>query len=279
MSEQARAGIVIRPMGVGEVLDVGFNLARRNYGRLLLIAAWALVPAFTLSALLTVVAQQALLAGVESGQMGEFLAGLRNFLAGGIIVGLLSALANAAVAAACGRLIQPTGDPADLSAARLYARAFRRLLPLVGGAILFLLTMIPLVLLLPLAVYVLVRWWLWWCAVLIEDVGPVAALGRSWRLTRGSWWHSFAILLASSLIVAVLSSVVSGIFDLAGRFVFLIVNSPAVLVLSSFVGSLVGSAIATPPSVAILVVLYYELRARTEGFDLEQRARLIPSLN
>lgn len=43
----------------------------------------------------------------------------------------------------------------------------------------------------------------------IEQVGPFAALRRSWRLTTGSWWRTFGILLLVSLILGIVTSVVS----------------------------------------------------------------------
>ena len=44
-------------------------------------------------------------------------------------------------------------------------------------------------------------------------------------------------------------------------------------VVGTFISALV-SIITTPFSAAVAVVLYYELRARAEGFDLAQRAWL-----
>ena len=41
--------------------------------------------------------------------------------------------------------------------------------------------------------------------------------------------------------------------------------------------SAVAGILVTPFSVAYLVVLYYELRARTEGYDLQQRAAQVAS--
>ena len=44
-------------------------------------------------------------------------------------------------------------------------------------------------------------------ALLAEDVGPVAALGRSFRLVSGRWWPTFGALLVMYLIVVVISGI------------------------------------------------------------------------
>ena len=51
MSEEPRnTGILIRPMGIGEVLDAGFSLGRNNFRLLVTIAAWGVIPGQALSA-------------------------------------------------------------------------------------------------------------------------------------------------------------------------------------------------------------------------------------
>src|SRR3954469_8208127 len=51
MEEQLARGLVIAPMGIGEVLDGGFTLARRNFRLLGTIAAWGIVPGYALQVL------------------------------------------------------------------------------------------------------------------------------------------------------------------------------------------------------------------------------------
>jgi hypothetical protein len=111
-----------------------------------------------------------------------------------------------------------------------------------------------------------------WISLIVESAGPIAALGRSWELTRGSWWHSVAVLGATGLIIALIDYALLGLLGGAALFAgFALGSGAAAAVLTGLVG-IVSSAITTPFSMAIPVVLYFELRARAEGFDLEQRA-------
>jgi hypothetical protein len=61
-----------------------------------------------------------------------------------------------------------------------------------------------LLLMIPAAIYVGVSWSLSTCALLFEDVGPIAALRRSWALVHGSWWRVFGVLAVGVLLVSAL---------------------------------------------------------------------------
>lgn len=55
-----------------------------------------------------------------------------------------------------------------------------------------------------LAVWLFVKWSYAPYAIVMEEVGPVKAIGRSWKLTKGRWWPIFgAYVLAYIVIVAV----------------------------------------------------------------------------
>jgi hypothetical protein len=75
--------------------------------------------------------------------------------------------------------------------------------------------------------YIAVRWSVWSVAVVLEGRGPLDALGRSWRLVRGSMWRTVALLFVTGLVASVagaLFGAVGGaiggaINDGVGRFV------------------------------------------------------------
>ncbi|MBI4492985.1 MAG: hypothetical protein HY690_09350 [Chloroflexi bacterium] len=254
-----RPSIVIAPMGIGEVLDTGFTLTRRNFRRLVVVGAWGLVPAYVVyevaRALFTVAA------------VGSSL--------GSLLLTIGSSLAALALALACARLIEPTGEPTELEPLSLYHAASRRLGFLLLWTLLAIILAIPLLILLPLGIFLGVRWSVSWIALALEGIGPIASLRRSWSLTRAAWWHTFVVILAAGAIGSILGIVAAAVFGIVGGILSFVAGSPAILELFSTLGSAVVGVLLTPFEMAIFVVLYYELRARSEGFDLEQRARQV----
>jgi hypothetical protein len=267
------APIVIRPTGVGEVLDAGLRLARRNYSLLVLLSAWGAVPLFVVSAFFALIGggtQQQLASAVISNP-----ALILVFVVLFLVSALLFGLSYMAVMLACSRLITGNGAPDDLRAGTLYRLALGRLGAYILLALLFALLYVPLVILFPLGIFLVVRWSVSPVALAIERSGPIASLGRSWDLTRGSWWHTLGTIVVWFILLIVLEGVASGI---SGVIVGILAVSGSLVVanlLTSIISLLVG-LLVTPISLAIYVVLYYELRARREGFDLAMRAQHVP---
>ncbi|BAB04447.1 hypothetical protein P4637_06850 [Halalkalibacterium halodurans] len=84
-------------------------------------------------------------------------------------------------------------------------------------------------------------------------------LGRSWRLTEGSFWRIFAVYLVIALVCSV---IILGIYG---------------VVLLLFQASLLGQLIATLLTMFVLPLalipyglIYFDLRVRNEGVDLER---------
>ena len=101
-------------------------------------------------------------------------------------------------------------------------------------------------------------------ALLLERKSPDAAVGRSWALAGGSVWKVFVALLLAYLIWFALLVVVQllGTTLIGGR-------NPQVLAM--LMGIL--SAFIYPIISVVVTLLYYDLRIRREGFDLEIMAK------
>lgn len=252
MDQPIRSGVVIRPMGVGEVVDTAISLARQNFRLLVTITAWAVAPAFVVGAILE------LSSGIPT--LGTFVTAIGQWLAG------------IAVVVACSRIIVPTDQSDQLRPGGLYRRAIGRLWRLALWFLLYLIPAIPLVILFPLGLYLGVRWGLWWIAVIVDGAGPIQAPRTSWNLTRRAWWHTVGVTVISGLLYGIVSGLVGAVFGAIGSLV-IIAGSVALGSVFVSLGGAVGSIVVAPFSVATWVVLYYELRARQEGFDLEARAR------
>jgi MFS family permease len=117
-------------------------------------------------------------------------------------------------------------------------------------------TLILLLVFIPAAVYLAVRWTFFLQAALLEHLGPVAALSRSWDLVKGNWWRVFGIMLVVS-IIAVGISLILGLIPM-------LATTP--------LGSMLAVILATPIAVTASTLLYYDLRVRKEDYNLDTLA-------
>jgi hypothetical protein len=102
-------------------------------------------------------------------------------------------------------------------------------------------------------------------AVVLERLGPVQGLRRSYRLVSGTFWRVFGILLLTLVIIVVASFVLEIPFfiieGLAGS------GTVAAIIVSAIGGIIVGS-ITRPVLAGVTVLLYLDMRMRKEGLDL-----------
>ena len=111
----------------------------------------------------------------------------------GLVIGVVATGATAFAVA--GQYLQR-----PMSVGDCYGRAWGRVVSLVGSSIVFFIALAISVLLvvivigIPLFFYVLVRWFFYAPAVILEGKkGPLESLRRSRELVRGSWWRVFGI--------------------------------------------------------------------------------------
>ena len=113
-------------------------------------------------------------------------------------------------------------------------------------------------------------------SLLLEELGVVAALRRSWRLVAGSFWRVFGILLLSAAIAWAASSLLQLPFSLLGQLAGVAVagadaSDAAQFITASIVGNLgsvLGSAVVAPFTAGVTSLLYIDLRIRREGLDV-----------
>ena len=102
--------------------------------------------------------------------------------------------------------------------------------------------------------------------VACEDVGPIKAMKRSYRLCRRRFGAVLGVCLLTALVDAALSAALT-----AMGAVYLEAGLPAGWVVNTAVSA--AALLVTVPFVAAVVtLLYLDLRARTEGLDIELAA-------
>jgi len=262
----------LRPLSAGEILDQSFGLYRRYLPAL---ATIALVCTAAPQIGLAVVSVQASRAQTAGGMLGI----LPEYLLLAVVMLILSQLAIGA-----STLVLAEGY---LGRSLATGEALRRawgsvgkiislgiMSTLVVGLGLILLIVPGLVLLAGLAVAT--------PALMIEpNLTAGGALSRSWELTRGSKLRMLALMMVPFVILMVaavgLTMVVGIVAAGAGALKDVATQGPSLGFNIATEGvSLVVRTLLTPLIYCVLTVSYFDLRVRSEGFDLEVLASSIP---
>ena len=116
-------------------------------------------------------------------------------------------------------------------------------------------------------------------AMVLENLGVFAAIGRSWTLTRGNFWRLFGINILTAIITSMVAGIFGGIAGALGA-IFVVVgsSSPEDVIASlntTYILTMVMSTIAQllilPFTSSVNALLYIDLRMRKEGLDVELR--------
>ena len=148
-----------------------------------------------------------------------------------------------------------------------------RAAPLIFVGILFSLALIASLVLalilvgIPLFFYLMVSLFFAEGSVMMEGKGAVDALERSWHLVKGSWWRVFGIGVAFVLVTIVLWIPALIFIGLA-----VLINDTA-----GGVVALICGALISPVSMVGTALVYFDLRARKEGYSLERMAAEVES--
>jgi hypothetical protein len=111
-------------------------------------------------------------------------------------------------------------------------------------------------------------------AVVLEGHGPVAAIGRSWKLATSSFWRVLGIDLLLTLLILVLTLVPSYSISTGVQIIFPDpIGDFAIQQILTLISSYVIQILVLPLSLIGFTLLYYDLRVRKEGFDLQLRTQ------
>jgi hypothetical protein len=243
-----------RPMGIGEILGTAWQFYRRHWRTLVAIAAVVVVPLTLLQYLLGdwVRARGEETSNgvvVSTSSWATATASLVTALVGLLMYLVLTGAITRAVAA------EVAGE--DPSVEQSYRFGFVRLgSVLLVSVLVGLATVAGLIVLVLPGIYIGVRLAVSVEALVVEGRRGTEAMGRSWSLVGGHWWHAFGTLLVAILLIGVVNAVITTPFS-GGNWVV------------QGLAAAVATVVTLPYGVLVGVLLYLDLRARKENLNLE----------
>ena len=303
-ADGAGTGAVLRPMGVSQLLDAVFSLFRRDFVLLVSVVAVVQVPYQLLSHLVLPTAtitrlathlqlqsrQGTLTATAAHQALSQMLGAFVVFLILELVVLVfVIPLETAAITRAVAERL--LGRATTVGA--VYRAALGRWAALFGFGVLLFLFAIGAVVVLALvaallvavaggvgrllvallilaalvgAVMAYVRLLLATQAIVLEGIGPLAAMRRSWQLTRGLAWRTLGFVLVLGILTTVLAFLLGLVTDVLVAVAGGLTGAGPLV---SAVGSAVIAVLVAPILAVGLTMLYYDHRVRREGFDLQ----------
>jgi len=283
------------PMTVGQILDQTFRLYKRNFLRFVAIVAVVQVPlAFISLLLLAPVAtntgfqrQQASAVGsAEPMAPGDYgtaseaeydleLSFGAIFLGAGV-AGLIWWLGTTLSNAALIKSVSESYLGGDATVGEAYRFVLPKLWRLVWAGILVgLIVFIGILLLIVPGVILAICLALTTQAIVVEDVTAKGGMSRSMKLASGNRGKVCGLLV----LLGIIGAIVGWTFGAAGEALGSLVSAQSgmtAMVISQS-SSLIGQVLVAPIGAAAMILLYYDLRIRKEGFDLEMLAKSLGS--
>jgi hypothetical protein len=241
---------------LGEILSAAFNIYRANISKLAIIVAVVVVPLSFVSTLLSSVVfkpgtTRVLGEPVGVNSRGIFMALFVGAIGAAISVMIWAVLQAAILRAAAQATI---GDPVDTEAS--YRYGFKRLgsvilvsllvgLAVLGGLILIVIPGLIFGVLLSVSIPALV----------VENRRGTDAMSRSWNLVKGHFWHAVGVIIVAGLITGIVGGAIGAVGGSAWvvRWIF----------------TSIATVITAPFSALVSVLLYLDLRARSEALSAD----------
>jgi hypothetical protein len=257
----------LRPLSIGEILDVAIKIYLRNAWTLFRVVLVVVAPVQIVSALIEASAVN----DSDSGSLSSH--DLALYLSAIGAAAILGVLANTVATGASFKAVadaylgeQPTWRSSlRFAFARLHSILW---ITILGGIA----TVVGLVFCIVPGVYLWIAFAVAVPVLLTEGVKGTSALGRSRALVRGRWWGTFGVVLLGTILAGVVAAAIGGLAGFAAGSTD--PGSVAGFLVNSVSGTL-GSMISTPFTAAFVSVLYFDLRVRKEAFDLQLLAERI----
>ncbi len=278
---------MLRPLAVGDILDVTFRLYRQNFVPMIKIALLGVVPAQLLSLLLLLSAVPDVNSTDEFGRTttdgGDAFRLMAGTLSSTIVAGIATLIVTAAITKA---VAHGYVDNAPIDLKTSLREALQRILPLIGMTIVYFLGVI--IGLIPCGVgffWLSVSWSVAAPVMMMERAGVFRSLGRSFSLVRQRFWPTAGLLILVFLMRSIAQQIIStpitliigggsGFFEFGTTIDAVDFNDwYTKTIISAAIAGIIAGVLITPFHAIVKVVLYVDLRVRNEGFDIQVLAR------
>jgi len=262
----------LTPMNIADLIDAAIRLYRRNFSVFLGIIAIVYVPMGIFQVFMAYsVGRLAERTGQNPQEVPWDLIATGGAMYVGLIV--LSMLAVPISQGALSVAVSRRYLNYPASVADTYGTIGARWGPLMGTVLLVgLAATAGMMFCLAPGLYLGVMWIFVTPIIAIEGLPAMEALRRSWDLVSGEWWRVFGTYFLLSMLVGLIGGAVS--WPAYGLLFVLLGQHHAAL--AQAIGTGIGTAasiVVQPVAITGVVLLYYDLRVRKEGFDLHLLAQ------
>jgi hypothetical protein len=296
---------VEKPRSFGEILDLTFLVLKKQFAKIFLIMLILTGPILLVQAMAMYSGGMPLLpghAGADISSLDQFLLSLESsgidqalVSVGGIelailiitLVLLIIILLPVALAAIM-IVTEKVKNGESVEIKPIIKQSFSRFGALLGGSIVYLLIAFGLILVPSLGfsflfafgepnvgplliivsvvvglaylfgvVYLLTRWGFYFPAIVFEKVSP--GIGKSWRLTKGQFWRLVGLYIVLNIIVSIITFALQIVSD------FLLAGS-----IFGYLFDTLFTALSYLIMNIAYAVIYFDLRVRNEGADLQE---------
>jgi hypothetical protein len=267
----------LRPLGIGELLDVALKIVWRNAGTLVRVVIFVVLPVQVVTALLAASASPSSLntrSGNFAGSQPFSSSDAKALIGFGVVTVVLSFISSSLASGACFRAIASAylGERTDWKSSLVYALKHLHSIMWISFLSSLLAGLALIACVLP-GIYLWIGFAVAVPALLTEGVRGSNALGRSRALVKGYWWRVFGVVLLGYLLSSILGGAIEG--AVVGVSTVQAGQASVIGVVVNIVAGTVSSVLTTPFVAAFVTVLYFDLRVRKEAFDLQLLAQRI----
>jgi len=248
-----------QPMSIGQILDQAFRIFRQNFVQFVTIVAVVEVPLILLQVLALMGVQPAV---AEDGTVHPEAIATRMVVV--LISVLLLLIGRGLINAVLLKSVSESYLGNEVSVGQAYGFVWPKLGRIIWASIAYgVVVGVGLLLLVVPGVLFMLWYSLLVPVIVMESMATGAAFKRSKTLVRGNLGKVFLL----TFLLAVIGAIAGG---LCGGIAAIVAPKSQ---LTSGLANLIAQILVAPLSSAAMVLLYYDMRIRKEGFDLEMLAK------